>query len=89
MNDLSAETFLLALRRFIARSSCPTTIISDNATNFRAGAEFLLTIASGPSVVDMTDSKGIIWKFSTPRSPCQGGFYDRLIGIVKSCMKKV
>ena len=31
---------------------------------------------------------GIKWKFILERSPWWGGFYERLVGLVKSCMKK-
>lgn len=39
--DMSADTFLRAFRRFIARRSCPKLVISDNGTNFRASGKFL------------------------------------------------
>ncbi|UYV79990.1 hypothetical protein LAZ67_18001335 [Cordylochernes scorpioides] len=35
-SDLTAETFLAALKRFISRRGRPTDIYSDNATNFKA-----------------------------------------------------
>ena len=28
------------------------------------------------------------WKFIAPRAPWMGGFYERLIGVTKSCLKK-
>ncbi|XP_068245229.1 uncharacterized protein [Palaemon carinicauda] len=31
----------------------------------------------------------IQWRFVEPRAPWQGGFYERLIGLTKSCLKKV
>uniref|UniRef100_A0A0N4US11 Integrase catalytic domain-containing protein n=1 Tax=Dracunculus medinensis TaxID=318479 RepID=A0A0N4US11_DRAME len=33
-DDLSAESFLTALRRFVARRGCPKLILSDNASQF-------------------------------------------------------
>ncbi|GFU38732.1 integrase catalytic domain-containing protein [Trichonephila clavipes] len=36
---LSTAAFLAALRRFIARRSCPSTIISDNGSNFKGASE--------------------------------------------------
>ena len=89
VEDLTAEAFLLAFRRFAARRSCPSVIISDNATNFKAGAEFLQNIPMQPQVVQELERRNIRWKFITPRSPWQGGFYERLIGIVKGCLRKV
>ena len=31
----------------------------------------------------------IQWKFILERSPWWGGFYERLVGIMKSCLKKI
>ncbi|KAK6113971.1 hypothetical protein QQG55_53940 [Brugia pahangi] len=36
VDDLSAESFLTALRRFVARRGYPELILSDNATQFQA-----------------------------------------------------
>ncbi|GFW84657.1 integrase catalytic domain-containing protein [Trichonephila clavipes] len=36
VSDLSTAAFLAALRRFIARRSCPSKIISDNGSNLKA-----------------------------------------------------
>ena len=32
---------------------------------------------------------GIKWKFILERPPRWGGFYERFVGLVKSCVKKV
>ncbi|UYV73022.1 hypothetical protein LAZ67_10001583 [Cordylochernes scorpioides] len=45
-SDLTAETFLAALKRFISRRGRPTDIYSDNATNFKAGIKSVKTILS-------------------------------------------
>ena len=34
MSDLTSEALLAALSRFTDRRGCPSTILSDNATNF-------------------------------------------------------
>ena len=43
-NDMSAQTFLNLLRRFVARRSTPSIIISDNGSNFKRSNK--LTISS-------------------------------------------
>lgn len=44
--DMTAESFLLILRRFCDIWSVPKQIISDNRTNFKAPAKFLEEISS-------------------------------------------
>ena len=86
--DMTAQTFLQLLRRFIARYSCPRTIISDNGTNLRATASLIEKIFTDPEVRDFLQEHATDWKFIPPRSPWQGGFYERLIGITKTSLKK-
>ena len=40
-------------------------------------------------IKDFRSALGIKWKFILERSPWQGGFYERLVGLVKSCIKNV
>jgi len=87
--DLSAETFLLLFRKFVARRSLPQLIISDNGTNFTATSKFLKELVAEPSVQDFLRNHHIEWQFIAPRAPWQGGFYERLIGIVKNVLHKV
>ena len=87
--DLSAETFLLLFRKFVARRSLPRLMISDNGTYFKSTAKFLLEIALEPSVQDFLGDHSMEWRFVSPRAPWQGGFYERLIGIVKGTLRKM
>ena len=88
-SDLSAATFLNLFRRFAARRSCPRLVISDNGTNLRAGGAFLKSYFSLPEVQRFFSYRRCEWKFIPPRAPWQGGFYERCIGIVKQCLRKV
>ena len=78
----------MILRKFIARRSLPKKLISDNATNFSAAAKFLKDLSQESIVKNFMEEQKIDWQFIAPRAPWQGGFYERLIGIVKSCLKK-
>ena len=89
VNDLSAHCFLNAFRRFVSRRSCPRLMISDNATNFKLSSELLKKLNHLQDVQQHLDNSNCEWKFITPRAPQQGGFYERLIGIVKNCLRKV
>ena len=70
----SADHTSLALRRFIAlRGGHPHTIMSDNAPTFRQLAGEL---------------KGQVkWTFIPEASPWWGGFWERLVGLVKRALK--
>ncbi|XGW04223.1 hypothetical protein V3C99_015406 [Haemonchus contortus] len=81
--DNSTQEFLCALRRFIAQRGVPTLILSDNATTFCAADNTLQELISNYS-----SSRHIQWKFITPLSPWKGGFYERLVGLVKSSFRK-
>ena len=74
----SSESLLLALRRFVAREGLPSTFISDNFKTFKAKEIKRFALKSK-----------INWKFILEKSPWWGGFYERLIGIIKRCLKKV
>ena len=71
--SLRTEEFLLAFRRFCARWGKPQRIRSDNATTFTAASKAL----------------AIDWVFNPPSAPWFGGFYERLVGVVKAPLKKV
>ena len=87
--DLTAETFLNVFRRFVARRSCPNILISDNGRYFQLSASLLQQILEDARVKKEIEERGCTWKFIPPKSPWQGGFYERLIGVIKSCLKKV
>ncbi|XP_061708370.1 uncharacterized protein LOC133520175 [Cydia pomonella] len=80
VKDLTAEEGLLALRRMISARGVPILITSDNAAHFKLLSEIL----QNPYCVD----KEIKWKFIPQLAPWHGGFYERLVGLVKNCMKK-
>ena len=86
--DLSASSFINLFRRFCATYSLPKTVISDNGTNFVAGARYFEEMLGCAHVRDYMECHKIRWKFIAPRAPWQGGFYERMIGLTKSCLKK-
>ena len=89
VTNLTAATFLNAFRRFVSRRSCPKLIISDNASNFKLGSELLDQILRSVEVQDEFNRRECEWRFIPPRAPWFGGFYERLIGVVKGCLKKI
>ena len=77
-NVNSNSMILLALHRFISRRGIPRSFISNNFKTFKS-----------VDVKRFCNTKEIVWKFILERSPWWGGFYERLISIVKSSLKKV
>ena len=84
---LDTDSCLNAIMRFIARRGKPSTIISDNGTNFvGAGKEFAEYVAAWnkEGIEEHLAQRGIRWKFNPPAAPHFGGVWERL---VKSCKK--
>ena len=79
VSSLNLDDFLLAFRRFISRRALPSIVYSDNAKTFQAASSLLQKQFS-----HMT----IHWKFICPLSPTWGGWWERLVRSVKSCLRK-
>jgi len=90
--DLSTKSFLLCLRRFIAVRGTPSVIVSDNAKQFKLANETLSLVWSNilksEDVQDYSSKQGIQWKFITEMAPWMGGFYERMVGVVKRALRK-
>ena len=89
VQDLTTITFLNCLRRFCARRGTPCMINSDNAKTFKSTAALLRRLATDSVVLDFLQARRIEWKFNLELSPWQGGHFERLIGNVKRCLRKV
>ena len=88
VTSLSAESFINAFRRFTARRGCPKLMISDNALNFKSSSKLIQDIFDKANVKATFDNTRCKWHFIPAKCPHFGGFYERLIGLVKSCLKK-
>ena len=87
VTNLDTDSCLNAILRFIARRGKPSTIISDNGTNF-VGAEGKIAEYVAAWNKERIDEhliqKGIRWKFNPPAAAHFGGVWERL---VRSCKK--
>lgn len=92
IHDLSAQQFVLCLRRFIARRGKPKEIISDNASQFKLAKstveEAWQFATTSPDTQSYLANEGITWSFIIELAPWMGGFYERLVGLVKQALRK-
>ena len=91
MEDMSTKSFLCALRRHAATYSTPQKIISDRATYFIKSAEVLgsqLGEEFCSTVSEALGKRGITWQLNPAAAPNWGGHYERLIGLIKSLLKR-
>jgi hypothetical protein len=81
VKNQSAEEFLMAIRRFVARRGKPKSIVCDNATQFKA-------VRCADPFSKYLSGEEIKWYFIPQLSPWSGGVYERLIKVVKVTMNK-
>eukprot|EP00795_Rhopilema_esculentum_P000836 gene836-10578_t len=75
--DLFAETFIRALKRFIARRGLSKLIVSDN------GKAFL-----DKNVQMYAQNMNIRWKFNVPTASWWGGWWEICVKLTKKCLRK-
>ena len=81
-HTLDTDSFILALRRFIARRGQVKEIRSDNGTNFTGAEKELRAMISRWNQAKIHDTllqKGIKWVFNPPGASHHGGVWERLI----------
>ncbi|XP_060570474.1 uncharacterized protein LOC132728821 [Ruditapes philippinarum] len=89
VSDMTESSFLQAFRRFSSRKSLPKVMISDNGTTFQAAANTIRQLMNSTSVKDTLHNHGTEWRFIPMRAPWFGGWWERLIGLTKTAIKKV
>ena len=90
VQNLTESSFMLAFRRFASRMSLPRTLISDNALTFIASSREIHKLTSSPEILQTLNREfGVTWKFIPKRAPWFGGFYERMIGLTKTCIMKI
>ncbi|XP_052456318.1 uncharacterized protein LOC128016040 [Carassius gibelio] len=89
--NMDADSFLLALRRFIARRGKPFELICDRGTNFRGGERELSEAFAEmePSLREQLANQKISFIFNPPHAPHFGGVWEREIKSVKASLQVV
>ena len=89
---IDTDSCLNAIIRFIARRGKPSSMISDNGTNFfEAEREFAQYVAAWNKerIEEHLIQQGIRWKFNPPAAPLFGGVWERLVRSLKKAMYAV
>ncbi|GFV07588.1 putative RNA-directed DNA polymerase from transposon X-element [Trichonephila clavipes] len=84
---LSTNNFLLGLRRFIARRGRPSVVYTDNGTNFRGAVREFKNL-DWIKIERGTEIQRIKWKFNPPTAAWWGGWWERLIRVLKDILKR-
>lgn len=88
--SLSADSAIMAIRRFVARRGQPSVLFSDQGTNFvSADAELKAALRElkRDELYDFAITNGISWQFNPPAAPHMGGCWERLIRSVKAGLR--
>ena len=89
-HSLETDSFIMALRRMMARRGKPRNIYSNNRTNF-VGAELeLKECLDGMDQAKISDTLSrdrIQWFFNPPSAPHFGGVWERLVKSAKKVLK--
>ncbi|KAL1448295.1 hypothetical protein WDU94_003587 [Cyamophila willieti] len=88
VSSLSTDSFIMALKRFCSRQNRPSIMYSDNGSNF-TGFKNASEELDWNAIACFSSARKIEWRFIPPASPWWGGWWERLIGVMKTVMKKV
>lgn len=89
LTHLDADSFLMCLRRFIARRGTPSELLSDQGTNFKGAERELRETFAGmaPELQKQLAHQKIAFRFNPPAAPHFGGLWEREIRSVKSALR--
>ena len=80
--DMTAEEFKRGLKEFVVQQGAPDLIVGDNAKTFQAMKKWLSTLQKDENLFNYLATKEIRC------APCWGGFFERLIRIMKNALSK-
>ena len=90
--NLTTDSAIQAIRRFVARRGVPKVMYSDNAATLRGASTELRRAVEGLSdegLGDAMSARRIQWKHVPPLSPHMAGAWERLVKSVKISLKAV
>lgn len=91
VSDLTSNSFILCLKRFIGRRGYPDKIYSDNATNFVGAARELQELEDAfhkntVKIASYAASKGVDFICIPPRAPHFGGLWEAAVKSAKGLL---
>ncbi|KAL0147388.1 hypothetical protein M9458_057315, partial [Cirrhinus mrigala] len=88
LHSLETDSFLMALRRFMAQRGKPHELLSDQGTNFRGGERELREAFTAlvPDLQRQLAKQQIEFHFNPPNSPHFGGCWEREIRSLKNAL---
>lgn len=95
VSDLTAQAFIAAFRRFVARRGQCRHIWSDNATNFVGANKELMEMFNNRKtgvaveITELLANDGIKWHFIPPRAPNFGGLWEAGVRSVKRHLTRI
>ena len=92
MDDMSPDSFILALRRFVSRRGNPITVWSDNSSNFVAAERELrevLKTLDQTKIYNDLNNQSIQWKYIPSARPWMGGAWEPLVKTTKTSLRSV
>ena len=95
VTDLTKDSCIAALKRFVARRGLPEKIFSDNGTNFIGARNDIAKVQSlfskdtnENSIKNYINSRGIEWITIPPRAPHFGGLWEAAIKSMKRHLRR-
>lgn len=91
LTSIDTDSFLMALRRFIARRGTPSELLSDQGTNFQGGERELREALKNCSqeLQQRLAKQKITFLFNPPNAPHFGGIWEREIRSLKNALRTV
>jgi len=87
VEDLTSQSFIATLRRFMARRGKPKELWSDNGTNFVGTCKELDTYLK--DIAADSVKEGISWHFNPPSAPHFGGLWESAVKNTKHHLTRV
>ncbi|XP_077258485.1 uncharacterized protein LOC143895318 [Temnothorax americanus] len=96
VSDLTTEAFLAAFKRFISRRGSPSSMHSDNGTNFKGASrqlselyEFYRSDKNQDKIKQFCCDLRISWQFIPPGAPHFGGLWEAAVKSAKYHLQRI